>query len=188
MKLKENLVFSIDETDGLISISARMPEPIPSAQLAARAQKLLQDEIIAYRVAKAQDQLDFISKQYDSEKERFETAQSSLAYYQDRNLFNNTQVAQTRLQRLQNEYDLAYSVFSELQRQKVAQEIQIKKDTPIFTTINPATVPNEATSPNRIKILIVSIVFGLFVAVSIILIKTFLIGFKETWHQVDQPQ
>lgn len=183
--LKENLLFSIDETDGVISIAATMPEPVPAAQLAQRAQGLLQKEILAYRIAKAQDQLNFIDKQFDREEVNYKTAQTRLAAYRDRNLFNVTQLSQVEMQRLQSDYDLSYSVFSELQRQQVAQNIQVKKDTPIFTTVNPATVPTEPVAPNRIKIMLISLFLGFFVAISWGLAKDFFIKFKTKWQSIE---
>lgn len=183
--LKESVSFGIDETDGVISISANMPEPVAAAQMAQAAQSLLQKEIIAYRIAKAQDQMQFIDKQYSVQKENFESAQSRLARYQDRNAFNNTRVAQIELNRLQSEYDLSYSVFSELQRQKVAQNIQVKKDTPIFTVINPASVPLEPVAPNRIKILLISLIAGAFFGITINMLLDFYQKMKKIWRKTD---
>ncbi|MCT8341106.1 Wzz/FepE/Etk N-terminal domain-containing protein [Flavobacteriaceae bacterium TK19130] len=181
--LKESVQFSLDESDGVITIKAIMPEAIPAAQLAQSAQVLLQQRIIDYRIAKAQEQMKFIEAQFEDQKENFESAQASLAYYKDRNRFNTTEASQIRLRELQNEYDIAQSVFSELQRQKVAQSIQINKDTPLFTTLNPATVPLEPAAPSRVKIVLVSLLLGLFLGVLILLARIFISNFKTFWKK-----
>jgi len=183
--LRSNLFFSIDETDGVISISATMPEAIPAAQLAQRAQQLLQEEIISYKITKAQDQMDFIEEQYRNQKEIFQKNQFRFAQYKDRNQFNITQTAQIEYQRIQSEYELSYTVFSELERQRVAQEIQVKKDTPIFTTINPAAVPLDPSKPNRFKILLTSVLMGFFFAVFLGLGTEFYGKLRKTWKSID---
>ena len=181
--LKENLMFSIDETDGVITITTIMPEAVPAAQLAQGAQTLLQQAIIEYRIGKAQDQMDFINKQLVLEEENYKNIQDRLARYKDRNRFNITESSQIELRRLQSEYDLAYSIYSELQRQQVAQNIQVKKDTPIFTTINPASVPLEPAGPNRIAIFIFTIILGVIFATGFAILKQLYSSFKMQWKK-----
>lgn len=180
--LKENVSFSIDETDGVITINTVMPEAIPAAQLAQQAQILLQQEIIKYRIAKAQDQMDFIEKQLDIEQENFKASQTRLANYKDRNRFISTEQSQIELRRLQSEYDLSYSIYSELQRQKIAQNIQVKKDTPIFTTINPASVPVEPATPNRLMLIITTSIIGFIIAIFYGIISNLYISLKRQWQ------
>ncbi|RFN57964.1 GNVR domain-containing protein [Marixanthomonas ophiurae] len=183
-KLKEKVLFSLDETDGVISISVSMPEPIPAAQMAKSAQELLQKAIITYRNSKAKDQLGFIEGQYEVQKENYQKAQTRLANYKDRNLFNTTETSRIELSRLQSDYDLAYSVYSELERQQVAQNIQVKKDTPIFTILNPATVPTDPIAPNRIKIVLIALFLGVFLAIVVGLVIDFVSGFKTKWSTI----
>ena len=179
--LKKSLFFAIDETDGVISISATMPQAIPAAQLAQRAQILLQNEIISYRTAKAKDQMRFIEEQFDTLQIEYKENQYKFARYKDRNQFNITQASQIEFQKIQAEYELSYTLFSELERQKAAQEIQVRKDTPIFTTINPAAVPLDPSKPNRFKIVITYIILGLFFAIFYGLGIEFYKKLKTTW-------
>ena len=181
--LKESLNFGIDETDGMISISATMPEAIPAAQLAQKAQVLLQRAIIDYRIGKAQDQMNFIEQQLSIEYDNYKNAQLKLANYKDRNLFNRTEVSQIELRKLQSEYDLAYSIYSELQRQRIAQNIQVRKDTPIFTTINPATVPLEPVAPNRLKIFVLTLIFGAILTVLLGMSLELYSNLKAAWKK-----
>lgn len=183
--LNNSIFFSIDETDGVISITATMPEAIPAAQLVRRAQELLQRDIINYRIKKAQDQMDFIVNQLAIQKTKFNKIQAKFASYKDRNQFNITQASQIEFQKQQLEYDLAYSVYSELERQRVAQEIQVKKDTPIFTTLNPASVPLDPSNPNKFRTIILFIIIGLMVAIFYGLWQEFYKNFKRIWKKVD---
>ena len=59
------------------------------------------------------------------------------------------------------EYNLAFGVYSELAKQVETQNIQVKEDTPIFTVLEPVSVPNLKSKPKRGKILVIWIFTGL---------------------------
>jgi uncharacterized protein involved in exopolysaccharide biosynthesis len=106
------------------------------------------------------------------EKERdFKKVQERLALYLDRNQGANTARAKTQLMLLQSEYDLAYSVYSELAKQLETQEIKVKEDTPIFTIIEPVFVPLEKTAPKKSLILVIWIFLGLVISIGYVLAK-----------------
>jgi len=52
-----------------------MPEPFVTAELAQKAQNLLQHYIIAYKVEKSQAELDFIQERYNNAKREAEQHQ-----------------------------------------------------------------------------------------------------------------
>jgi uncharacterized protein involved in exopolysaccharide biosynthesis len=72
---------------------------------------------------------------------------------------------------LQSEYDLAYSVYSELAKQLETQEIKVKEDTPIFTIIEPVFVPLDKTAPKKSLILVVWVFLGVVISVGYVLGK-----------------
>lgn len=183
-ELNESILFSIDEADGVLTISSTLSEAIPAAQLTKSAYHLLQEEIIAYRTAKAKDQMLFIDKQYKEQKYNFEIAQRKFAQYKDRNKYNITQTSQIEYQKLQTNYDLSYTVFSELQRQRVAQQIQVNKDTPVFTTINEAIVPIEISNSNGFRNIMVFTILGFIIAIIYGLGIEFIQNFKKVWKEI----
>jgi len=178
-KLKNNLLLEYDENNGIITLTATMPEPIAAAQLVQKAQLLLQEDIITYRIGKAWEQLNFIEEHYERYENNFKNAESNLANYKDRNRFNITESSLIELKRLQSEYELALSIFDEINRQRVAQSIKVEKDTPIFANVNPATVPYEPSGPNRSKIMLLSVVIGFIFAILWIIAKDYFLRFKE---------
>lgn len=163
--LKDKIEFSIDEEDGTLNILVTMEdEAVATTQLAQSAQHILQKEIIKYRIAKAKEKYTFIEDQYQQKKEKFERAQERLAAYNDRNLFNTTQSSLIRKQQLQNESSLFYTIYSDLEMQLLSESIKIQEDTPTFTIINPAVVPLKPDDKGSIKIIILYLVLGFFIA------------------------
>ena len=64
------------------------------------------------------------------------------------------------------------SVFQELAGQVEQAKIQVNKDTPIFTIIEPVSVPLERTKPKRILIVVIWTFLGGVLAVGWALLKS----------------
>jgi uncharacterized protein involved in exopolysaccharide biosynthesis len=161
---------TVNEKNGYISLSATMPEALMSAQVAARTQELLQEYVTRFKLEKAQANLDFVEARYKEVRADFEAKQLALATFQDANRDISTALALTRESRLSNEYDLAFSIYSEMARQREQAQIKVKEDTPIFAVVEPVTVPMEKSAPRRVFILVVSLFLGLFAACGLVLV------------------
>ena len=159
-RLEEQLTLDVNDKDGYVTLSVNLAEALPAAQLAKKAQALLQQYIIAFKVQKSTAQLQFIQERYTEKEQEFKTAQQQLARFRDRNQHVTTALAQTTLERLQAEYDLVYGVFSELAKQLETQQLQVKEDTPVFTVLKPVNVPVEKSAPKRGMILVIWVFLG----------------------------
>lgn len=183
-QLKDQLVLDVNDKDGYISIAATLPEPIAAAELAQKAQTLLQNYIIDFKVKKSQEQLKFIQGRYNEKEKQFKNIQNQLANFKDRNQNINTTLAQSKLVQLQSDYDLAYSVYTELAKQLETQQLQVKQDTPVFTVLKPVAVPIEKSKPKRPLILVVWTFFGGVLGIGMVFGKVFLGGIKKEWDRV----
>jgi hypothetical protein len=183
-QLKGQLVLDVNDKDGYISIAATLPEPIAAAELAQKAQTLLQNYIIDFKVKKSQEQLKFIQGRYNEKEEQFKNIQNQLANFKDRNQNINTTLAQSKLVQLQSEYDLAYSVYTELAKQLETKQLQVKQDTPVFTVLQPVAVPIEKSKPKRVLILVVWTFLGAILGIGMVFGKVFLGGIKKEWDRV----
>jgi LPS O-antigen subunit length determinant protein (WzzB/FepE family) len=169
--LKNQLSITINDKEGYITLSASMPEAKAVADLVKSAQNLLEAYVIDFKVQKSVSQLSFIKTRYLEKEKDFKRVQQYLALYSDRNQGVNTARAKTQLMLLQSEYDLAYSVYSELAKQLETQEIKVKEDTPIFTIIEPVFVPLEKSAPKKSLILVIWIFLGLVISIGCLLVK-----------------
>ncbi|MEX1014113.1 MAG: hypothetical protein WDZ80_03050 [Candidatus Paceibacterota bacterium] len=146
--------------DGVMKVSARMPDAYAAADLASLATDILMQEMINFEVRKTRDQLNFLEEQYEVSRERYEQAQIALADFTDRNRGNLTAMAQIERQRLQNDYDLAFNIYSTWSRQVEETRMRLREDTPLFTEVDPAQVPSRPVRPNPVSTTIISVLIG----------------------------
>ncbi|WP_421919710.1 Wzz/FepE/Etk N-terminal domain-containing protein [Marinifilum sp.] len=179
--LSAQLSIEFNEKDGYISLSARMPQAKPAAQMVQKAQMLLQDAITDFKIQKAKDQLAFVEERYSEKEKEAKEAQQRLANFRDRNKNVTTALAQTEQERLTAEYNLVYDVFSELAKQLETQKIQVKEDTPVFTVIEPVSVPLLKSKPKRAIILVIWTFLGGIVGVGMVFGREFLGSIQEQW-------
>lgn len=153
--LSAQLSLEVNDKDGYISLSARMPEAKAAAQMAQKAQILLQNAITNFKIQKAKDELAFVEERYVEKEKEAKVAQQKLATFRDRNKNVSTATAQTEQERLTAEYNLVYGVYSELAKQFETQKIQVKEDTPVFTVIEPVSIPIDKSKPKRGMVLVI---------------------------------
>ena len=185
-KVKKELAkligITVNDKDGYISLSGTMPEAVAAAEVAQVTQKLLQKYIIEFKIAKAQNTHDFVQGRYHEAREGYLNAQEKLASFRDRNKNVATAMAKTEEERLTGEFNLAYSVYSELAKQLEQVKLQLKEETPVFTIIEPVTVPTEKSKPKRALILIIWTFIGILVSVGFIIEKMYWDTIKYQWN------
>lgn len=185
--LQKNINLEINDKDGYINLSASFHDAALSAQVVKKVLEMLQEYVTSYKLEKASDQLDFVNERYEEKKQEFKKAQEELAMFRDRNKNVSTAMAQTEEDRLESEYNLAYSVYSELATQLETAKIQVKEDTPILTVIEPVRVPVEKSAPNRPLILFIGIFLGAAAGVGLVFGKQFLADVKVKWNEEETP-
>lgn len=169
--LEHHLIISFDENDGFIKIKATMREPVAAAQLVKNAQNLLQKFIIDYNIKKSQDELKFIEERLVVVREEYREKRSILGNYRDRNKNGILSSTKNREEQLKSEYDLVYNMYSELSSKRESAKLQVEKDTPIFTELQPALVNFEPSAPNVIKVIVGAMLIGVLIGITWILLR-----------------
>lgn len=180
--IADNLTLETNDKEGYVVLNSSFQEPLLAAQVAQKGQDLLQQYITKFKIKKASAQLEFIEDRLAEKKKEFLKAQSNLADFRDRNKNVTSAMARTEEERLQNEYQLAFNVYSELAQQMEQAQIKVKEDTPVFSVIKPVVVPIEKSKPNRPLILIIWTFLGGIVAIAWIFGKQFIGTVKERWN------
>lgn len=171
--LDKMVSLNVNDKDGYVQLTASMAEPLAVAQLAQQAQKLLQEYITRFKVEKVQFNLEFVQNQFDKARLRYEEKQEGLARFRDANKSFSSAVAKTQEEILQNEYNLAYGVYSELAKQLEQAEIAVNETTPILTVVEPVVVPTERSKPKRALICILFTFLGGFAGIGVVLAVPF---------------
>jgi LPS O-antigen subunit length determinant protein (WzzB/FepE family) len=179
--LEGQINLAVNAKEGFISISVTMPEAIASAQIALKAQQLLQEYALNFKTQKSTEQLTYIEERYVEKQKAFNEIKIVLARFQDQNTGINTALGRTKLLQLQGEYDLAFTVYSELAKQLETQLLQVKKDTPLFTVLKPVTIPNERSAPKKPLILMKYLFLGFGLSVGFVLGRKYWVSFKKEW-------
>ncbi len=183
-KLLEQLVtLELTPLEGYITLTARMPEALAAAQLAQKAQLLLQRYITEFKTEKTKANLEFIQGRYDVTKAEFEKAQVSLAMINDRNKNFTSGLSRIETDRIQTRYTIAFNVFSDLAKQLEQNKIQVKKETPAFAVVKPVTVPTEKSKSNRPMIVLIWLFLGGVIGVGIVFGRGFIGSVKKRWNE-----
>ena len=182
--ISENLTLQVNDKDGFIQINSRFPDAVIAARVARKAQQLLQEYITAFKIEKATAQLKFVEERFNEKKGEFEKAQVTLASFRDRNKNVTSAMALTEQEQLQNEYRLAFEVYSNLAQQLEQSRIQVKEETPVFAIIQPVVVPHKRTKPNRPMILIVWIFLGGVASIGWVLGMQYLKEARGAWEKM----
>lgn len=169
-QLARLVTVDVNEKSGYIAIEATMPEALMAAAVARRTQELLQEYVTLFKVQKVRADLDFIEKRYEEVRVDFEARRRALAEFQDSHRDITSALARTRESRLEDEYRLAFSLYSELASRREEARIAVKEDTPEFTVVEPATVPFERAAPRRARIAAASLVAGLVLGAALALV------------------
>ncbi len=158
--LSQAVSITLTEKKGYVTITANMPEAIAAAQLAQATLALLQKYITEFKIDKVQSNLDFVQSRYDEAKQNFEDIQFRRAKYRDSNQNVVKHSARVEQEKLDAEYTLAMTLYTELAKQLEQAKISVKETAPILTVINPVTVPYKKSKPQRATILMAFIFLG----------------------------
>lgn len=173
----EILTVNINKKDQYVELSVIDLNSHVSAQITHIAQKLLQEKIISYKIQAANEILIFTKNQYEIKKQEFENIQNKLASFKDSNLNIISSKFSIEQSRLESEFQIISIVLTELSKQYEQSKLRVSKNTPVFTIIEPVSVPKQRHSPRRTVMVLIWSFFGLFLSVTYILFKNSITSF-----------
>ena len=176
--LSQNISLSVDKKEGYLTLSVVGSEPLQTAELALKAQQLLQEEVTRLGTEKAQSELEYIQARYDEIKAEAESYQTALAAATDRSqdlASNRSRIARDRIQ---SKYTLANSIYNDMARQLEMAKMQVKKDTPVYTILQPVVVPSKPSN-SRAKTLAMWLFMGVVVGCGIVMVRMYYPKVKE---------
>lgn len=187
--LNHRITTSVDQKTSVITISVDMQDPLVAAILADTVVSRLRNYITDYRTNKARQDLIYAQKMNAEAQEKYYAAQQRFADYQDRNQSLALYSAQTTRDRLENEAQLAFTLYNQTEQQVQAAAMKVQETTPVYTTITPASVPLKPTSPKKMLI-VIGFAFLAFVAYAawILFISPMIAEQKGKFKQEEEKQ
>ena len=152
-----------------ITISVKMPEPILSAEVCKLVLEKLIEYVSTYKTAKQRDNLAFLQQTKAEAEIKYKQAQQNVAGFKDNSMGVIFQSVQTREQVLQNEMNLAFSVYNQFAMQVEQAKIELKKESPIFSTLNPIEIPSSKSEPIVWKIVFKYFSIGIIMCLMILI-------------------
>lgn len=179
-KINNRVSASVDQQN-LVSISVKMQDPLVSALLADTVVSRLKNFVTDYRTNKERKDLEYAETINKEAQQEYYRAQQALADYIDRNQGIATQSARITRDRLENETELAFSLYNQTARHVQTAKAAVQENTPVYVIIEPPTVPNRPTSPRRLMIVVgFAFVAALICAAWITFIKPLIENIKST--------
>ena len=176
--IKGSIQYEYNTKEGIIKLGYTFPEPLAAAQISEQLHKSLEKYVINYKIEKVQENLNFVEQSFAEARKDFLQKQANLAACQDANRGLITASSRTVETRLRSEYDIAFTIYNELAKQREQAQLSMKEEKPILTVINPVTVPLEKSAPRRSMILAVFLLLGLIVSTGWVLAKPFIEDIK----------
>ena len=172
-ELQRRVSTTLDKKTGVISISAKMQDPVIAATIVRYAQEYLTQYVVKYRTQKTEQDIKFLQDRLNEAKRRYDNALYSYSSYQDRNkgLFLN--IAKDEGKKMQYEVDLSYNLYSELSKQLEEAKIKVHRETPIFKVLEPAQIPVKKSEPKRSVMVLGFAFLGLILSMFIVLAKNY---------------
>ena len=151
----ENIMVNVDKKTGKTDMSIELQDPKVVATVMDAVTENLKKYVSDYRTSKARQDIDNLEVICAQRKADYYAAQQAYAQSVDGNKSVVRQSAQAELERLQQEMNLAYQVYSQVATQLEGARIQAEQAKPVFVIIDPVTVPIRKTAPSKAKMLVI---------------------------------
>lgn len=151
----ENIMVNVDKKTGKTSMSLQMQDPKVVAAVMNAVVENLKEYMSDYRTSKARQDVENLSEICEERKADYYKAQQVYAKFVDANKNVIRQSAQAEQERLQQEMNLAYQVYSQVANQLEGARIQEQQAKPVFVIIDPVVVPIKKTAPSKAKMLVI---------------------------------
>lgn len=182
--LKKGILAEPDKKTGIITLTVTLQDPKITATMADTVVSKLQQYIIAYRTRKAKEDCEYLEKLYKERQQEYYDAQRHYAHYVDANSNMVFQSTMAERERLQNDMNLAYQVYSQVAQQLQVARAKVQEEKPVFAVVEPAVVPLQPSGTSK-KVIVIGFVFlaVVFTGAWQLIGKPYWQQFKEALHK-----
>lgn len=180
--LQERVSVSVDKKTLVITASVQMQDPVISAQMTKVVLENLPELYYELSYAKSKSKIwKFTQKVFGESRDAYYKAQRAYAAFEDANRNIISSSYRTEQERLKNEMTLTFNVYNTLAAEVGANDkLRVQEESPVYTVIEPATVPLKASSPKKALILVGFVFLALFGCIGYLFVKDmFVAAFKK---------
>lgn len=156
--LRKVIIADVDKKTAITTLSVTLQDPKVVATVADSVVSKLQQYITTYRISKAKEDCKYLETLYKERQQEYYKAQQHYAHYVDANSNVVFQSTLAERERLQNDMNLAYQVYSQVAQQLQIARAKVQEEKPVFAVVEPAVVPLQPSGTSR-KVIILGIIF-----------------------------
>lgn len=156
--LRQQIMADVDKKTAITTLSVTLQDPKVTATIADSVVSKLQQYITAYRTSKAKEDCQYLEKLYKERQQEYYDAQQRYARYVDANSNVVFQSTLAERERLQNDMNLAYQVYSQVAQQLQVARAKVQEEKPVFAVVEPAVVPLNPSGTSR-KVIVLGFLF-----------------------------
>lgn len=166
--IQDNIILAVDSKNSVITITVTDQDPLVSKQVADSVRNKLQEYITHYRTNKAKRDLAYYKKLMLDAKRTYEKARRKYSAFSDA----NTEVLLTSVisqqEDLENDMQLKFNAYTALVSQYNGAQAKVQENTPAFTVLKGAAVPDKPTAPKRMIFVLVMEVLAFFITTIVV--------------------
>lgn len=178
--LRQQITAEVDKKTAITTLRVTLQDPKIAATIADSVVSKLQQYITAYRTSKAKEDCLYLEKLYKERQQEYYAAQQRYARYVDANSNVVFQSTMAERERLQNDMNLAYQVYSQVAQQLQVARAKVQEEKPVFAVVEPAVVPLYPSGTSR-KVIVVGFVF-----LAVALTGAWMLLGKKYWLQLKE--
>ena len=156
--LRQIITIDVDKKTAITTLSVTLQDPKVVAIVADSVVSKLQQYITTYRTKKTKDDYNYLEMLYNERQQEYYEAQQRYANYVDSNSNVVFQRTLAERERLQNEVNLTYQIYSQVAQQLQVARAKLQEEKPIFAVVEPAVVPLEPSNTSRKVIILEAVI------------------------------
>ena len=161
--INKNVVCDVDDKTGVITINVTDQDPLIAATMADSVQARLQTFITKYRTNKARNDLETTKKLCMEAKRRYEKVRQLYGAFSDANQEVILESVRSKQEDLENDMQLQFNNYNALAASLQAAYAKVQAVTPVFTTLQSATVPTQKAGPKGSQIVLIFLLIGILI-------------------------
>lgn len=177
-------MVNVDKKTGKTEMSLELQDPLVVATVMNAVVENLKSYMSDYRTSKARQDVENLTAICEQRKADYYEVQQIYARYVDANKSVILQSAQAERERLQQEMNLAYQVYSQVATQLEGARIKVQQAKPVVAVIEPVVIPLRHVAPSKAKMLIIfTFLAGCIAAAWVLFGEEYLQKLKENFKE-----
>lgn len=148
--MQKAFTCSVDKKTEVITLNIKSQDPLVCALMADSVCAGLQTFITDYRTAKYRIDLQYYENIMDTAYREYQEASRRYTGYMDSHGNMYLEQYRVKAKNLETEMQLKEAAYTSFQKQYLATQARLQENTPVFTTIQSASIPIKAAGPKRV--------------------------------------